>query len=640
MKQLFRFIVVCGLIISAIPSFSDTSRLSEAIIYDLPSAPLSDEFARIPPSQLTYQDSVQIASYRFVGDTVRLLAVLVEWGDRPATYSPETIDSLLFSRGVFPGGSLADYYHEVSYGQTTIIGDVTDWYDAGIYADFEWRDFEDALSAIDPIIDFSQYDGNGDGSVDAVVFVRSGNGEEDSHDPNDIWSFALSYGIGNGPGPFDGVFVSRWNTSPETFPLHDPTDPTKFLGVDTLNNIRVFAHELGHNLGLPDLYDYDSKLDTSTYTTPDDANDHPMVDWGIMGYYGYGVMSLGSVVPSHFCGWSKKELGWIDPIVLEEPVSRIQIYNIETEKDSSLYIVPIDLTQGEYFLLEYRNPGSAAQYDKLDSDFSVYLPGSLTFGADSLDRGLLITHVDDSVSFSNNGTPSYPHYSVVVEDAGYNPQRDASTNPEGHVTDSAQWWYPYEMRRAATFSNEVPGQKTFDATTYPNSDGYSGPTGIVVRVDSIVGDILYAAVDNPLYLDSDGDLIRDPIDNCPDEPNPDQTDSDGDGIGDACESCCVGLADNADGDPLDILDLGDLTSLIDYLFISFTPLACREEANCDGDPQCNIDLGDLTCYIDYLFISFTPPAPCCGCCQEWDGNQPENLPETADNKGDLPLLVR
>jgi len=610
MKQLCRLIFVCALIVLATPSFSNTSRLSKAIVYDLPAVPLSDEFARIPPSRLTYQDSVQIASYRFVDDTVRLLAVLVEWGDRPATYSSETIDSLLFSRDVFPGGSLADYYHEVSYGQTTIIGDVTDWYDAGIYADFVWRDFEDVLSAIDPIIDFSKYDGNGDGSVDAVVFVRSGNGEEDSHDPNDIWSFALSYGIGNGPGPFDGVFVSRWNTSPETFPMHDPTDPTKFLGVDTLNNIRVFAHELGHNLGLPDLYDYDSKLDTSTYTTPDDANDHPMVDWGIMGYYGYGIMSLGSVIPSHFCGWSKKELGWIDPIILEEPVNRIQIYNIETEKDSSLYLVPIDLTQGEYFLLEYRNPGSTAQYDKLDSDFSVYLPGSLTFGADSLDRGLLITHVDDSVSFSNNGTPGYPHYSVVVEDAGYNPQRDASTNPEGWVTDSAQWWYPYETRRAATFSNDVPGQKSFDATTYPNSDSYSGPTGIIIRVDSIVGDILYAAVDNPLYLDSDGDLVRDPIDNCPSVPNPDQLDSDGDGIGDACEGCCVDLSGNVDGDPNDIVDLGDLTKLIDYLFISFAEPDCMEEANIDGDAGGLVDLSDLTALIDYLFISFTPPSEC------------------------------
>jgi hypothetical protein len=79
----------------------------------------------------------------------------------------------------------------------------------------------------------------------------------------------------------------------------------------------------------------------------------------------------------------------------------------------------------------------------------------------------------------------------------------------------------------------------------------------------------------------------------------------------ACETgCCVGLTGNVDDDPGDIIDLGDLTSLIDYLFISFTPPTCIEEANIDGDPQGTIDLGDLTRLIDYLFISFTEPAPC------------------------------
>ena len=75
-------------------------------------------------------------------------------------------------------------------------------------------------------------------------------------------------------------------------------------------------------------------------------------------------------------------------------------------------------------------------------------------------------------------------------------------------------------------------------------------------------------------------------------------------------SCCVGLTGNVDGDPADMVDLGDLTKLIDYLFISFTPPDCMEEANCDGSIDGIVDLGDLTTLIDYLFISFTPPAPC------------------------------
>ena len=41
--------------------------------------------------------------------------------------------------------------------------------------------------------------------------------------------------------------------------------------------------------------------------------------------------------------------------------------------------------------------------------------------------------------------------------------------------------------------------------------------------------------------DSDGDLILDLIDSCPNDPNPEQEDSDGNGVGDVCDtfSCCT-----------------------------------------------------------------------------------------------------
>ncbi|UCC44406.1 MAG: hypothetical protein JSU65_00305, partial [Candidatus Zixiibacteriota bacterium] len=72
--------------------------------------------------------------------------------------------------------------------------------------------------------------------------------------------------------------------------------------------------------------------------------------------------------------------------------------------------------------------------------------------------------------------------------------------------------------------------------------------------------------------------------------------------------CCIGLTGNVDGDPNDICDIGDLTKLIDFLFISYTPPECMEEANCDG--LGSVDIGDLTKLIDFLFISYTPPAGC------------------------------
>jgi M6 family metalloprotease-like protein len=500
MKRLLQVFVICGLMVMTVPGFISAIDLSRGIILDVPREEQESQFGKIPLSRLTHQDSVEIASYRFVGDTLKVLVIPVEWDNRLSTYSRETIDSMIFSRDVWALGSIADYYHEVSYGQLNVAGEVMDWYNAGWYTGS--FDFESLFPILDSIIDYSQFDGNNDGDVDAVCFIRSGNGREDSGDWHDIWSYAYIYQPGYGPGPFDGVHIPRWNTTPETKPLRDSLNPHDFSGVDDLNRINVIAHELAHCLGLPDLYDYDDKLDTMTFFTPGDYNDHPLVDWCIMGYGGYGLLSIGYEPPCHFCGWSKKELGWIDPVVLTQGTHNdLVIYNVETTNDSSLYLLSIISAGREYFLLEYRNPNSTAKFDKIDSDFSVFFWPALTFGSDPLDRGLLITHVHDSLGANywgiNNGTPEYAHYTVAVEDAGYNPDRDAWSNPEGFVTDSAQWWYPYETRKAAPFSNDVSGQEIFSPNTYPNSDGYYGPSGIVVIVDSIVDDRLYAYINIP-----------------------------------------------------------------------------------------------------------------------------------------------
>jgi len=647
--------------------------VSKAVVWDIPTDVAVKQFGALPGSALTADEIRSISQYRYTEDTLKVLVICVEWWDRPHTYSRETLDSMLLSRDVYGGGSLADYFDEVSYGQGVVVGQVLEWYNAGYYMGNVQYNFEALLAELDPVVDFSQFDGNGDGDVDAVIFLRSGTGQEDSRESEDIWSYAMSYATGHGPGPFDGVHVSHWNTSPELRPLRDPAWPPYFSGLDSLNNIRVFCHELAHNFGLPDLYDYDAKTDTTTYFTPADSNDHPVYDWCLMGYGGYGIFSIKSRVPRTCAGWSKMQIGWLDPIEVTGTCENLVLYDVETHTDSSLYRLPIRPWEGEYFLLEFRNPRAGGKFDKLDSDFSVYFPNTLAYGCDTLDGGLIITHVHDSLGAwwfrINYGWPWYPHYTVAVEDAGYNPAINMSANPEGYVTDSAQWWYPYETRKGAAFSPNVPGQNLFSPTTYPSSDGYEGPSGIIVRVDSIVGDRMYLYVHNPFFYDADGDGAADGADNCMDTYNPDQANADGDqfgdvcdncptvtnadqadydedGIGDACDACPADPFNDADGDTLcaegdncpnaynpgqedanedgigdacccllrgdmnldGAVKVSDLTMLINFLFRGGPASGCPEHADVNGDG--GVAVSDVTALITYLFRGGAAPPSC------------------------------
>ncbi|MBI5266979.1 MAG: hypothetical protein HY851_07070 [candidate division Zixibacteria bacterium] len=59
---------------------------------------------------------------------------------------------------------------------------------------------------------------------------------------------------------------------------------------------------------------------------------------------------------------------------------------------------------------------------------------------------------------------------------------------------------------------------------------------------------------------------------------------------------------NVDCDPGNIVDVADLSALIDNLFISIAPPCCDTQADIDGVP--GIDISDISALIDHLFISF------------------------------------
>lgn len=115
-------------------------------------------------------------------------------------------------------------------------------------------------------------------------------------------------------------------------------------------------------------------------------------------------------------------------------------------------------------------------------------------------------------------------------------------------------------------------------------------------------------VQNVDQINSDEDSMGDACDNCPDVVNEDQADLDGDGIGDAC--CCEGVRGNMDNDPDQLINIQDMTYLVQHLFATPTglPPGCPSEGDCNGDGTLNVsDLTDLT---NYLFNAGQAPVAC------------------------------
>ncbi|MEE8576614.1 MAG: hypothetical protein V3T31_05110, partial [candidate division Zixibacteria bacterium] len=74
--------------------------------------------------------------------------------------------------------------------------------------------------------------------------------------------------------------------------------------------------------------------------------------------------------------------------------------------------------------------------------------------------------------------------------------------------------------------------------------------------------------------------------------------------------CCRGFTGNVTFDLVDLTDISDLTRLVNYLFVTFTPLPCPEEANITGDLGGDVDISDLTKLVNHLFVTFELPAEC------------------------------
>ncbi len=444
----------------------------EFVIYDLPAAEIERRLGIPYEEMVERRERVAERASRArqksaAADTTVALVMLCEWADHLSdpSHPREEYDTLLFSQGVVNTGSMREWFLENSYGDHWIMGDVYGWFQEPTDID-NW--FMDFFAAADPVIDYSQYDADNDGYVDAVWIFHAGPGQEETHNPSDIWSYAV-WGLNYMTD--DGVIIDRYACNPEEHSNQE------------IVSIRVGCHEATHVLGMPDLYDYNSKLDTTTYYTPGDANDHPVVDWCVMGYYGYNIMSYGTRSdPSHMSAWIKQQLGYLIPTSLSTSQQGVSVP--EVELNPVVYkIVRPGAAGDEYFLIENRNAASSGFFDHWDGDFSAYFPW-FTPGRNQKDSGLIIYHVDDNVGNNTDG-PNGPHYKVIVEDAGYDP-----ANPWDGVSEYSEEWYPYEFRIGAAYAAEDPGQTSFTPNSSPSTDWYGTSSGIWITNISGSGSIM------------------------------------------------------------------------------------------------------------------------------------------------------
>jgi M6 family metalloprotease-like protein len=286
--------------------------------------------------------------------TYNLIVILVEFTDETHYFSSSQVETNALT-------ALNDYYNEVSYGLVQVDGDTTPWLDLGqnranyvdgtVYpSDPKFDLLEDAVALADSIVDFSSYNG--------VTIIHAGQGQELSHDPLDYWS---SEWFSSGGSPIlmtnEGP-IYRASVSPEE---STPGQPS-YVG--------VLAHEFGHDLGLPDLYDIDYEEEFVGH-------------WGLMGAGSWnGPMGVGEE-PAHIMGYGKAKLGWINGSRLVDVISDLTTVIEPLEiVTTGVQLVRINITSEQYFLIEVRR--------RIGYDAS--LPGS---GAGS--EGVLVTYVDETI---------------------------------------------------------------------------------------------------------------------------------------------------------------------------------------------------------------------------------------------------
>ena len=313
-----------------------------------------------------------------------LLILLVSFADRAFTYTREDFDSLASQPGYSRNGatgSVKDYYYDVSFGQLelnpTVAGPYTlsqpmAYYGAAgpYFSDVNPKEMvSEACALADSEIDFSQFDMNNDGKIDAVHIIFAGAGEASTGETNAIWPHRWSiYPYDSLDITFDGVTLRDYSCSAEKMGS----------GMDGIGTI---CHEFGHVLGLPDLYDTDYEGSGGQATAVN--------TWSIMASGSYNNYSN---TPASFTAYEKYRLNWLD----FDTLSLAGEYVLPPLMDSNKAYIITTPYENEFFVFENRN----------QSSWDTYVPNS----------GGLIFHIKREGDYNINCDPNYQKYDIEEAD--------------------------------------------------------------------------------------------------------------------------------------------------------------------------------------------------------------------------------
>ena len=400
---------------------------------------------RLRNVQLEFNVPVLLGKYSDVSDTY---------------FSASDYQNLLFDQN--SAGTMTEYYSEISYGNFLLDGETRGWYQSSFTQSDAVNQVKSYVSNIAALADadfnYGLYDNDGpdnipnsgddDGFVDGIVVVYPGCLDGD----NNLWAHQSSLGssqyITNDLAPNGQNFiVDTYMVCPELSAGLGETCNT-----DLIFQMGTFAHEFGHVLGLPDLYDRDSN----------DGDSEGVGEWCLMASANW--LGNNGDTPAHMSAWCKIEMGWIAPTIASSYETGIPIAQLATSP-TAIKIWEDDYRSSRYFLIENRQK----------TGFDIGLNG----------EGLLIYHINENRSWGTNGW-------------SWGPVNDDETNKMVDVESAdGSLHLDNEVNRGDT-GDPFPGSsdnRNFNTLTNPSSvrnDGFQ--TNIKVNNISSSDSIMFADI--------------------------------------------------------------------------------------------------------------------------------------------------